>query len=136
MPRLALLLPAVIALHAAAVCAQSTVDYTGDYRMQGKGFGPADAAYEGTCTVHREQAAYRVSCFNSATRHTYVGKGLALGDTLSIVIGDILQGDHNASFAGEYLVVYHRRSDGVLDGTWVHAVSGAAGVETLSSIRP
>src|SRR5262245_44655338 len=126
---IAALLPSAIA------SAESAVDYAGDYRMQSKGFGVADKTYEGTCAVRRENEIYRVSCFNRDTQHTYVGKGLAAGETFSIFIGDFLRGDHNAAFAGEYLVVYRRRTDGVLEGTWVHALSGAAGAETLTPTR-
>jgi hypothetical protein len=122
---------AAFAIQPGAARAESSPDYSGDYRMQGKGFSASDAHYEGTCSLRRDNTSYRVSCYNSDTRHTYVGKGLAAGDTLSIFIGDLLQGDHNALFAGEYLVVYRRRADGVLDGTWVHAASAAAGAETL-----
>ena len=37
-----------------------------------------------------EGAVYAVSCYNEDTRHTYVGKGLASGETLSVFIGDEL----------------------------------------------
>ena len=99
--------------------------------MQGKGFGAQDSAYTGTCSVQRATHGYRVSCFNRDTRHTYVGKGLAHGDTLAVLIGDMLQGDHDAIYAGEYLVLYQRRPDGNLTGTWVHAKTQFAGTETL-----
>jgi hypothetical protein len=78
---------------------------------------------------------YEVSCFNVDTRHTYVGKGLSRGDTLTLFIGDTLRGDHHTIFTGEYLVLYRRRADGVLEGTWLHAGSAAAGSETLTPIR-
>jgi hypothetical protein len=110
-------------------------DFAGEYEMQGKGFGPRDTAYGGTCSIRHGEPGYQVSCFNRDTRHTYTGKGLAAGDTLSIFIGDHLRGDHNRSFVGEYLVVYRRRSDGVLKGTWVHAETAAAGSETLTLAR-
>ncbi len=108
------------------------VDYSGEYIMQGKGFEPSDSAYLGTCSLRRDKHGYRVSCFNQDTRHTYVGKALAQGDTLVMFIGDVLKGDHNQSFVGEYLVAYKRQPDGNLTGTWLHAESQAAGAETLT----
>ncbi len=107
----------------------------GDYVMRGKGFGPNDSAYEGTCSLRGEGPVYEVSCFNQATRHTYVGRGLAASDTFSITIGDVLRGDHGAVFAGEYLVVYKRKPNSLLDGTWTETRGGAAGTETLTPIR-
>jgi hypothetical protein len=106
-------------------------DYAGEYAMQGKGFGAKDSAYSGTCSLLRENYGYRVSCFNRDTRHTYVGKGLAHGAILAVFIGDVLQGDHNDVYAGEYLVLYQRMPDGTLAGTWLHTKSQFAGTETL-----
>ena len=123
-----------IALTAAAASAEGAPDFSGQYRMAGKGFGPNDTAYRGTCRLSRQGAVYAVSCFNEDTRHTYVGKGLAAGDTLSIFIGDELKGDHNAVFTGEYLVVYRRSPDGNLSGTWVYAQGPASGAETLTPL--
>ena len=85
--------------------------------MAGKGSGPRDSAYAGTCRISAVGQGYDVSCFNADTRHTYVGKGLAQGDTLAIFIGDTLRGDHNSVFTGEYLVLYRARADGVLEGS-------------------
>ncbi len=113
----------------------SSRDYSGDYGMAGKGSGPRDSAYAGTCRISAAGQGYDVSCFNADTRHTYAGKGLAHGDTLAIFIGDTLKGDHNSLFTGEYLVLYRARADGVLEGTWVHAGSPAAGAETLTPVR-
>ncbi len=110
-------------------------DFSGDYGMAGKGSGPRDSACTGTCRISSAGGGYDVSCFNADTRHTYVGKGLAQGDTLAIFIGDTLRGDHNSVFTGEYLVLYRARADGVLEGTWVHAGSPAAGAETLTPVR-
>lgn len=110
-------------------------DFAGEYRMAGRGFGPRDSAYSGTCSVRRAAPGYEVSCFNVDTRHTYVGKGLSRGDTLTLFIGDTLRGDHNTVFTGEYLVLYQRRADGVLEGTWLHAGNAAAGSEILTPIR-
>lgn len=104
----------------------------GEYRMQGRGFEPQDSPYEGSCTLRGDGPAYDVSCFNVDTRHTYVGRGLATGDTLAIFIGDMLNGDHRALFAGEYLVLYRRRADGTLEGTWIDVQGRAAGHETLT----
>ncbi|MBI3198005.1 MAG: hypothetical protein HYZ40_10990 [Rhodospirillales bacterium] len=112
-----------------------TRDFSGDYGMAGKGSGPRDSTYAGTCRISAAGHGYDVSCFNADTRHTYVGKGLAQGDTLAIFIGDTLRGDHNSVFTGEYLVLYRARTDGVLDGTWVHAGSTAGGAETLTPVR-
>ncbi len=106
--------------------------FSGDYVMEGRGLAPQDAAYRGSCSVRGDGPAYQVSCFNDDTRHTYAGRGLSLGETLSIFIGDELRGDHNSLLTGEYLVVYRRQANGVLNGTWLHAQSGAAGVETLT----
>ena len=103
--------------------------------MEGKGFGPNDSAYRGTCKLVLQGAVYAVSCYNEDTRHTYVGKGLASGETLSVFIGDELKGDHNSIFTGEYLVVYRRSDDGSLTGTWVYAQGPAAGSETLTPLR-
>jgi hypothetical protein len=110
-------------------------DFSGDYGMAGKGSGPRDSAYAGTCRISAAGQGYDVSCFNANTRHTYVGKGLAQGDTLAIFIGDTLRGDHNSVFTGEYLVLYRARGDGVLEGIWVHAGSTAGGAETLTPVR-
>src|SRR5688572_7819094 len=100
-----------------------------------KGFGPNDNAYRGTCKLVLQGTVYAVSCYNEDTRHTYVGKGLASGETLSVFIGDELKGDHNSIFTGEYLVVYRRSDDGSLTGTWVYAQGPAAGSETLIPLR-
>lgn len=110
-------------------------DFSGDYAMAGKGSGPRDSAYAGTCRIGASGPGYEVSCFNADTRHTYTGKGLAHGDTLAIFIGDTLRGDHNVLFAGEYLVLYRARADGVLEGTWLHTSTPSAGAETLTPVR-
>lgn len=114
-----------------AALAAEDIDYSGEYIMQGKGPAANDSAYTGTCSLQREKHAYRVSCFNRDTQHTYIGKGLARGDTLSVFIGDLLQGDHDAVYVGEYLVLYQRKPDGTLAGTWLHTKSQSAGTETL-----
>jgi hypothetical protein len=111
------------------------VNLAGQYRMQGKGIGSNDSAYDGTCSLSGEGPAYRVSCYNSETRHTYSGRGLASGDRLAIFIGDQLRGDHSRVFIGEYLVLYRRRTDGVLEGTWIEAEGPASGSEILTPIR-
>jgi hypothetical protein len=110
-------------------------DLSGEYVMAGKGVGENDLAYVGTCTLKAVDTLYEVSCFNSDTSHTYVGKGIRLGDQLSTVIGDLLKGDHSSVYAGEYLVVYRANADGSLKGRWVHALSGAHGEETLTPKR-
>lgn len=133
MLRLCLLSAAAI-VAALPVRAESLPDLSGSYRMEGKGFSPNDSAYVGTCTLTRRDAIYDVSCFNEETRHTYVGKGLASGDRLAMFIGDQLKGDHNAVFTGEYLVLYERKADGTLSGTWVYAQGPAAGAETLKPL--
>ncbi|HJT11381.1 MAG TPA: hypothetical protein VJ790_02115 [Dongiaceae bacterium] len=124
-----------LALSTGPAAALERPDLSGNYRMEGKGFGPADSAYRGTCQLLLEGAIYAVSCYNEDTRHTYVGKGLASGETLSIFIGDELKGDHNSTFMGEYLVVYRRSDDGSLTGTWVYAQGPATGSETLTPLR-
>jgi len=135
---IAVLATSIFALGAAAVASgreASARDFSGDYRMAGKGSGARDNAYAGTCKIGAAGQGYDVSCFNADTHHTYVGKGLAQGDMLAIFIGDTLRGDHNSAFVGEYLVLYRARSDGVLEGTWIHAGSPAAGIETLTPVR-
>lgn len=135
---IAMLATSIFALGGAAMASGREVsarDFSGDYRMAGKGSEVGDSAYAGTCKIAAAGQGYDVSCFNADTRHTYVGKGLAQGDTLVIFIGDTLRGDHNSVFAGEYLVLYRARSDGVLEGTWVHTGSPAAGIETLTPVR-
>lgn len=119
---------------AGAAMAQDSAapNYAGEYVMAGKGFGEADSAYAGTCSITPAKDAYAVSCFNQDTRHTYVGKGLGVGDAFSVFIGDVLKGDHREIFAGEYLVIYKRNEAGVLTGVWTHAESAAAGAETLT----
>ena len=108
-------------------------DLSGEYVMAGKGVGENDVAYVGTCTLKAVETLYEVSCFNSDTRHTYVGKGVRLGDQFSTVIGDLLKGDHAAAvYAGEYLVVYRLSPDNSMKGRWVHMTSGAHGEETLT----
>ena len=131
----AVLAAGIFALGGSAVAEVPAKDFSGDYRMAGKGPGARDSAYAGACTVAAAGQGYDISCFNADTRHTYVGKGLAQGDMLAIFIGDILRGDHNSVFAGEYLVLYRARPDGVLEGTWVHAGSSAVGLETLTPVR-
>ena len=71
-------------LAATAAAAAGDIDFSGDYVMRGKGSGANESASLGTCTLKREAAVYQVSCYNQDTRHTYVGKGLAAGDTLAI----------------------------------------------------
>lgn len=111
-------------------------DLSGEYVMSGKGVGENDIAYVGTCTLKAVESLYEVSCFNSDTRHTYVGKGVRLGDQFSTVIGDLLKGDHAAAvYAGEYLVVYRLSPDSSMKGRWVHMTSGAHGEETLTPKR-
>ena len=108
-------------------------DLSGEYVMSGKGVGANDLAYVGTCTLKAVESLYEVSCFNSDTKHTYVGKGIRLGDQFSTVIGDQLKGDHaSAVYVGEYLVVYQLASDNGMKGRWVHMQSGAHGAETLT----
>lgn len=124
-----------LVLTSGTAAALEAPDLSGNYRMEGKGFGPNDSAYHGTCKLVLQGAVYAVSCYNEDTRHTYVGKGLASGDTLSVFIGDELKGDHNSIFTGEYLVVYRRVDDGSLTGTWVYAQGPAAGSETLTPVR-
>ncbi|WP_119417857.1 hypothetical protein [Desertibaculum subflavum] len=123
------------ALLAAGGASAAEIDFSGEYVMRGRGFAANDSAYQGTCSLQRQADIYQVSCYNQDTRHTYTGKGLATGDTLAIFIGDLLKGDHNRSFAGEYLVVYRRQPDGSLAGTWVHSESESAGAETLTPRR-
>jgi hypothetical protein len=110
-------------------------DLSGEYVMAGKGVGENDRAYVGTCTFKLVATLYEVSCFNSDTVHTYSGKGIAIGDQFSTVIGDLLKGDHSSVYAGEYLVVYRVAADGSMKGRWVHALSGAHGEETLTPKR-
>jgi hypothetical protein len=134
------LLLSLLALGFSAICvagaaAAEAPPLAGEYGMQGRGFAPTDSPYQGTCSLRGDGPAYEVSCFNADTRHTYVGRGLADGDTLAIFIGDSLRGDHGGVFAGEYLGLYRRQSNGVLDGTWIAAASGAAGRETLTPLR-
>jgi hypothetical protein len=124
-----------LSLSCGPTAALEASDLSGNYRMEGKGFGPNDSAYHGTCKLVLQDAVYAVSCYNADTRHTYVGKGLASGETLSVFIGDELKGDHNSIFTGEYLVVYRRSDDGSLTGTWVYAQGPAAGSETLTPLR-
>src|SRR5262245_31117245 len=108
-------------------------DLSGEYVMSGKGVGENDLAYVGTCTLKAIESLYEVSCFNSDTKHTYVGKGIRLGDQFSTVIGDLLKGDHAAAvYSGEYLVVYQLAPDNSMKGGWVHMTSGAHGNETLT----
>jgi hypothetical protein len=113
----------------------TAADLSGEYVMAGKGVGENDSPYVGTCTLKAVDTLYEVSCFNADTRHTYTGKGIALDDQLSTVIGDLLKGDHSAVYAGEYLVTYRVTADGGMKGRWVHAQSGAHGEETLTPKR-
>ena len=126
---LVFLLSIVTGLPAAAQ--DSPRDFSGEYAMNGKGSGLDDAPYSGTCSIARDGANYKVSCFNPAVRHTYHGRGIANGDTLAIFIGDRLQGDHNGVFLGEYLVVYRLQPDGSLSGSWVYANGPDEGSEIL-----
>jgi hypothetical protein len=114
--------------------AEQSSDLAGEYVMRGRGVGPGDSPYEGTCSLRGDGPVLEVSCFNQETGHTYVGRGLASGETLSITIGDVLSGDHGGVFVGEYLVVYRRGPNGLLEGTWVETRGGASGVETLTRL--
>ena len=89
-----------LALPPGTAAALEAPNLSGNYRMEGKGFGSNDSAYRGTCKMVLEGAVYAVSCYNEDTRHTYVGKGLASGETLSVFIGDELKGDNNSIFTG------------------------------------
>lgn len=130
-----LALAAIAFASATGIAFAGEADFSGDYVMRGKGFAANDSAYSGTCALTRSVQVYAVSCYNRDTRHTYTGKGLAVGDTLAIFIGDMLVGDHNRNFSGEYLVVYRRQADGSLSGTWVHSETESAGAETLTPRR-
>jgi hypothetical protein len=110
-------------------------DLSGEYVMAGKGVGANDSPYVGTCTLKAVDTLYDVSCFNSDTRHTYSGKGIGLDDQFSLVIGDVLKGDHSSAYYGEYLVVYRVAADGNMKGRWVHVLSGTHGEETLTLKR-
>lgn len=107
-------------------------DFAGEYIMKGRGDAKNDTNYSGSCTIKNETKGYDVSCLNTDTDHTYVGKGLAAGNTLALVIGDRLVGDHGQVFEGEYLVIYTRAENGTLVGRWVDAQSGHKGNETLT----
>src|SRR3990167_2466972 len=117
MKMIAVLATGIIAMSGSAWASgleQPARDFSGDYRMTGKGSGPRDSAYVGTCRISAADQGYDISCFNADTRHPCVGKGRARGDTLASFIGDTLRGDHNSVFTGEYLVLYRVRADGVL----------------------
>lgn len=104
----------------------------GEYVMEGKGVGPRDIAYSGTCTFKTSGTLYDVACYNKDTNHTYSGKGIQTGSQFAIIIGDHLKGDHLDTYVGEYLVTYTIAADGKMTGRWVHALSGANGNETLT----
>ena len=108
-------------------------DLSGEYVMSGKGVGENDLAYAGTCTLKAVDTSVRSLVLQLRTKHSYVGKGIRLGDQLSTVIGDLCRAIINSVYAGEYLVVYRRAADGSLKGRWVHALSGAHGEETLDA---
>ena len=124
----------LLALGLSPAAAQSH-DYSGEYVMKGRGDDQSDSAYSGSCTLKRKGKGYDVSCLNVDTNHTYVGKGLVLGNGLAIMIGDMMEGNHGRIYEGEYLVVYERRDNGVLVGRWVDALSGHQGNETLTPKR-
>lgn len=121
---------AIIAAPNVAMAAQR--DLSGLYTMQGKSADADDSPYSGTCTLKAQGDYYDVSCFNAAAKHTYVGRGIAMGDQFSILIGDVLRGDHEMVYKGEYLVVYKIAADGSLKGQWVHALADSHGEETLT----
>ncbi len=108
------------------------VSVAGEYIMEGKGVGPRDSAYSGTCTFKTSGALYDVACYNKDTNHTYSGKGIQTGNQFAIIIGDHLKGDHLDTYVGEYLVTFTIAADGKMIGRWVHALSGANGNETLT----
>jgi len=110
-------------------------DFAGEYAMKGRGDAANDSAYSGTCILKQLGKGYEVSCLNVDTNHTYVGRGLATGNVLAIMIGDRLTGDHGAVYEGEYLVVFERKDDGNLVGRWIDALSGHQGNETLTLKR-
>lgn len=110
-------------------------DFAGEYVMKGRGDAANDSAYSGTCTLKQQGKGYDVSCLNMDTNHTYVGRGLAAGNVLAVMIGDRLTGDHGAIYEGEYLVVFERKDDGNLVGRWIDVLSGHQGNETLTLKR-
>lgn len=129
---LAAILMALAPMFVAGTSQAQSHDFSGEYVMTGKGDGPRDSAYKGSCSLKKEGKGYEVSCLNTDTSHTYVGKGLALGNGLAIIIGDQLIGDHGRIYEGEYLVVYEKTKEGNLVGRWVDALSGQQGNETLT----
>ncbi|MDP3162285.1 MAG: hypothetical protein Q8N31_19910 [Reyranella sp.] len=111
--------------------AMESHDFAGEYLMEGWNLNTPGPGYRGVCSVEGGGPAYRVSCTNSDTGHKYVGKGLALGKTFSVLIGSELAVACPELPSDEYLVVYERQSNGVLEGTWINAHDATAGVETL-----
>src|SRR5260370_34138968 len=80
MNRFALIMAAAVVFppgFAVAADAGAAVNLAGDYRMEGKGLGPNDSPYDGTCSLSGDGPAYRVSCYNRETQHTYSRRGLA-----------------------------------------------------------
>ena len=121
---------ATIGVSSSAIAAPR--DLLGLYTMAGKSADADDSPYSGTCTLKAQADYYDVSCFNTAAKHTYVGRGMMVGDQFSILIGDVLRGDHEIVYKGEYLVVYKLAADGSLKGHWVHAIADSHGEETLT----
>src|SRR5260370_10082858 len=99
MNRFALIMAAAVVFppgFAVAADAGAAVNLAGDYRMEGKGLGPNDSPYDGTCSLSGAGPAYRVSCYNPEPQHTYNGRGLAGPELLSIFTGTLLHRDANA----------------------------------------
>lgn len=119
-------------LAAAQSAAAADKDLSGVYEMKGKGVAADDTPYAGTCKLQAHGTYYEVSCLNIAANHTYIGKGMVTGDRFSLVIGDMLSGDHGQLYSGEYLVVYKIAADGSMRGQWVHILSESTGEETLT----
>ena len=93
-------------------------DIAGTYAMSGTSLRPDSKAYSGVCKLVKAAKVYQVNCVNTGSGDKYAGKGILTGKLFSL-------------YLGEYLVVYHLKPDGQLDGNWAHSRSDDYGKEQL-----
>ena len=93
-------------------------DISGTYDMEGTSLRPNSRGYSGTCKLAKVAKIYQVNCVNTGSGDKYVGKGILTGNLFSL-------------YLGEYLVVYHVKTDGQLEGNWTHSRSDDYGREVL-----
>lgn len=103
----ALALAATLASLPAAAAERSI---SGQYEVQGRGFGQQGQPYKGVATVEKAGAAYKVTW--QVGRDRYIGTGLLEGDAFAVVYGTA------GTSAPPGLVLYRIQPDGSLLGSY------------------